>query len=110
MDGADEFLCTNCIILKCEAVALVAHCIFVCNCSAIVTPKKALFHVSSPLGNLVIAYRTSLVVIVKCGGGGGGKKTIEMWWRLWWWWENNINVVATVLEEENNIILWSKNL
>ena len=28
------------------------------------TPKKALFHVISPLGNLVIAYRTNLVVIV----------------------------------------------
>ena len=38
--------------------------VFVCNCSAIVTPKKALFHVISPLGNLVIAYRTNLVVIV----------------------------------------------
>ena len=35
-----------------------------CNCSAIVTPKKALFHVISPLDNLVIAYRTNLVVIV----------------------------------------------
>ena len=39
-------------------------CVFVCNCSAIVTSKKALFHVMSPLGNLVIAYRTNLVVIV----------------------------------------------
>ena len=36
----------------------------VCNCSTIVTPTKALFHVISPLGNLVIAYGTNLVVIV----------------------------------------------
>ena len=35
---------------------------FVCNCSTIVTPKKALFDVISLLGNLVIAYRTNLVV------------------------------------------------
>ena len=38
--------------------------VFVCNCSTIVKPAKALFHVISPLGNLVIAYRTNLVVIV----------------------------------------------
>jgi len=25
MHGADEFLCRNCVILKCEAVALVRH-------------------------------------------------------------------------------------
>ena len=25
MHGADEFLCRNCVILKCEAVALVGH-------------------------------------------------------------------------------------
>ena len=25
MHGADEFLCRNCVILKCEAVALVSH-------------------------------------------------------------------------------------
>ena len=37
---------------------------FVCNCSTIVTPKKALFDVISLLGDLVIAYRTNLVVIV----------------------------------------------
>ena len=37
---------------------------FVCNCSTIVTPKKALFDVNSLLGDLVIAYRTNLVVIV----------------------------------------------
>ena len=36
----------------------------VCNCSTIVTPTKALFHVISPLCNLVIAYWTNLVVIV----------------------------------------------
>ena len=35
-----------------------------CNCSTIVTPKKALFKVISLLGDLVIAYRTNLVVIV----------------------------------------------
>ena len=35
-----------------------------CNCSTIVTPKKALFDVISLLGDLVIAYRTNLVVIV----------------------------------------------
>ena len=69
----------------------------------------------SPLANLVIAYRTNLVVIVpkvvfyriwwgennrnvvavvvlvegkqwKCGGGDGVGITIEMWWRRWWWW------------------------
>ena len=39
--------------------------VFVCNCSTIVTPTKALFHVISPLGNLAIAYRTNLVVIVQ---------------------------------------------
>ena len=38
--------------------------VFVYNCFAIVTPQKAFFHVISPLGNLVIAYRTNLVVIV----------------------------------------------
>ena len=38
--------------------------VFVCNCSTIVTPKKALFDVISLLGDLVIAYRTNLVVIV----------------------------------------------
>ena len=38
--------------------------VFVCNCSTIVKPTKALFHVISPLGNLVIAYRTNLVVIM----------------------------------------------
>ena len=38
--------------------------VFVCNCSTIVKPTKALFNVISPLGNLVIAYRTNLVVIV----------------------------------------------
>ena len=38
--------------------------IFVCNCSTIVTPKKALFGVIPLLGDLVIAYRTNLVVIV----------------------------------------------
>ena len=38
--------------------------VFVCNCSAIVTPKKALFDVISLLGNQVISYRTNLVVIV----------------------------------------------
>ena len=38
--------------------------VFVCNCSTIVKPTKALFHVISPLGNLVIAYKTNLVVIV----------------------------------------------
>ena len=27
MHGADEFLCRNCVILQCEAVALVGHCI-----------------------------------------------------------------------------------
>ena len=37
---------------------------FVCNCSTIMTPKKALFDVISLLGDLVIAYRTNLVVIV----------------------------------------------
>ena len=36
----------------------------VCNCSTIVTPKKALFDVISLLGDLVIAYLTDLVVIV----------------------------------------------
>ena len=35
-----------------------------CNCSTIVTPKKALFDLISLLGDLVIAYRTNLVVIV----------------------------------------------
>ena len=40
--------------------------VFVCNCSTIVTPTKTLFHVISPLGNVV-------VVVVE------GKK-IEMWW------------------------------
>ena len=35
-----------------------------CNCSPIVTPNKALFNSISPFGNLVIAYRTNLVVIV----------------------------------------------
>ena len=39
-------------------------CVFVCNCSAIVTPKKALFGVISLLEDLVIAYGTNLVVIV----------------------------------------------
>ena len=38
--------------------------VFVHNCSTIVTVKKALFHVISLLGNLVIAYRTNLVVIM----------------------------------------------
>ena len=37
---------------------------FVCNCSTIVTPKKALFDVISLLGDLVIAYRSNLVVIM----------------------------------------------
>ena len=62
--------------------------VFVCNCSAIVTPQKALFYVISPLGNLVIAYRTNLLVI-------------EMWWWWWWWWrrkENNRNVLVVVVE------------
>ena len=27
MHGADKFLCRNCVILKCEAVAPVGHCI-----------------------------------------------------------------------------------
>ena len=35
-----------------------------CNCSTIVTPKKALFDVISLLGDLVIADRTNLVVMV----------------------------------------------
>ena len=35
-----------------------------CNCSTIVTPKKALFDVISLLGDLVIAYRTNRVVIM----------------------------------------------
>ena len=39
-------------------------CVFVCNCFAIVTPKKALFGVISLLEDLVIAYGTNLVVIV----------------------------------------------
>ena len=38
--------------------------VFVCNCSTIVTPKKAIFDVISLLGDLMIAYRTNLVVIV----------------------------------------------
>ena len=38
--------------------------VFVCNCSIIVTPKKALFDVISLLGDLVIAYRTKFVGIV----------------------------------------------
>ena len=38
--------------------------IFVCNCSTIVTPKKALFDVTSLFGDLVIAHRTNFVVIV----------------------------------------------
>ena len=38
--------------------------VFVCNCSTILTPKKALFGVISLLGDLVIAYRKNLVVIV----------------------------------------------
>ena len=37
--------------------------IFVCNCSTIVTPKKALCDVTSLLGDLVIAHRTNFVVI-----------------------------------------------
>ena len=41
--------------------------VFVCNCSTIVTPKKALFDVISLLGDVVIAYRTNLVVIVPKG-------------------------------------------
>ena len=35
-----------------------------CNCSTVVTPKKALFDVISLLGDLVIAYRTNRVVIM----------------------------------------------
>ena len=35
-----------------------------CNCSTIVTPKKALFDAISLLGDLVIAYRINCVVIV----------------------------------------------
>ena len=38
-----------------------------CNCSTIVTPKKALFDVISLLGDLVIADRTNLAVIVPKG-------------------------------------------
>ena len=38
--------------------------VFVCNRSTIVTPKKALFDVISLLGDLVIAYWTTFVVIV----------------------------------------------
>ena len=39
-------------------------CVCVCNCSTIAAPKKALFDAISLLGDLVIAYRTNLVVIV----------------------------------------------
>ena len=35
--------------------------LFVCYCSTIVAPKKALFHVISLLKDLVITYRTNLV-------------------------------------------------
>ena len=38
--------------------------VLVCNCSTIMTPKKALFDVISLLGDLVIAYRTNFVMIV----------------------------------------------
>ena len=38
--------------------------VFVRNCATIVTLKKALFHVIPLLGDLVIAYRTNLVVIM----------------------------------------------
>ena len=102
--------------------------VFVCNCSTIVTPTKALFHVISPLGNLVIAYRTNLVVIVQkplehfminiqytlkfsqCLQGLLERKAVEVsglllsvsWW-WWWWWR-------MVEEEENNRILWPENL
>ena len=100
------------------------------------TPKKALFHVMSPLANLVIAYRTNLVVIVskvvfyriwwgennrnvvavvvlvegkqwKCGGGDGVGITIEMWW--WWWRKNNRNVVAVavVVVVEDRLVLFT---
>ena len=37
--------------------------VFVCNCSTIVTPKKALFDMISLLGDLVIAYWTNFVEI-----------------------------------------------
>ena len=35
-----------------------------CNCATIVTPKKALFDVISLFEDLVIAYKTNIVVIV----------------------------------------------
>ena len=38
--------------------------VFVSNCSTIVKPKKALFNVISLLGDLVIARKANLVVIV----------------------------------------------